>query len=634
MSFNDRVHRYPRRTEWLIEILSAIAVTVALLLLGREALRLYWETHGVDTSLFARFPWLREIVLLTAGDIPRCCNSSLNIGVELLPSLFLLLFALFAVIWVRYALPTIRTSARGMLVEFVGGWLPVPWESITAIKVTEAQNRFVLLAETNRQYLTSWHRWYGLLYKFGFRRSILITSAISDFDGLVKTLLAETGRVARVLEGRGAQLQEDATSSLFRMLLSPAAFFSQKAVAPTPTVARTSGPSAGARDDTVTGAYPRRISLLLRWSSILLMVAIIVRAISLVLVGLALLLPVLRSFPPFTWLDYRITGPLWWPFIAAVLLVLVGLPIARLLGSLLPDIAARNDGLAVNYSGRWLLIPWSALQVIKVTELSESNQIVLIQSRAALPITTRMNSLLYDGSLQPGVFVTSAFSSFEPLLQRIILEVMSGPTGQQRPMESPIFQSEARSDLLLTTLSPTQSLERMVEDARADASTKQIAMRPMLGAARAMAALALMPPLILLADLIIQQVVMPDLRVFGVAFALFLLGMLEWPIVALASIALDENTGGGEEGSRIWSLYPASQLPRIIALIAVFVLTLLAVPFLPALIWLAVLAWIFVLAAGLWGTLYDWRGGLLLVGGLIPVFFQILVLIAYLVLRR
>jgi hypothetical protein len=522
-----------------------------------------------------------------------------------------------------------------MLIEFVGGWLPVPWESITAIKVTEAEDRFVLLAETNRQYLTSWHCWYGILYKFGFRRSILITSSISDFDGLVKTLLSETGRVARVLEGRGAQLQEDAaaTSPLFRLLLSPATFFSQKAVG-APTGRANAGSTAGARDDLVTGGYPRRISLLLRGSAAILTAAIIVRAISLIFVGLALLLPILRPLPPFVWLDYRISGPLWWPFVAALLLLLVGLPIVRLIGTLLPEISARAEGLVVSFGARKQVIPWASLEAVKVTELSETNQIVLIQSRARMPFTARLSSLLYDGTIQSGVFITSAFSAFEPLLQRIILEVMGSPTGQQRSLESPIFQSEARSDLLLAALSPTQALERLVEEARADPVTKQIRTSALLRSARPMVALALLPPLILLADMIIQQVAMPDLRLFGVVLILFFVGMLEWPIIALASIALDEGTGGGEEGARVWSLYPVSQLPRVLALVVVFVLTLLAVPFLPALIWLAVLGWIFVLAAGLWGTLYDWRGGLLLLGGLIPVFFQIIVLIAYLLMRR
>jgi type IV secretory pathway TrbL component len=110
--------------------------------------------------------------------------------------------------------------------------------------------------------------------------------------------------------------------------------------------------------------------------------------------------------------------------------------------------------------------------------------------------------------------------------------------------------------------------------------------------------------------------------------------MLEWPIVALASSALDETSGGGEEGARAWYLYPVSQLPRIASLVVILLLVLLAVPFVPTMLWLLTLGWVFILAAGLWGALYDWRGGLLLAGGLIPVMVHLLVLIGYLVSRR
>ncbi len=50
-----------------------------------------------------------------------------------------------------------------MLIEFAGGWLPIPGESLQTIKVTEdlSAERFVLLAETSRGYLTGWHRFYS-----------------------------------------------------------------------------------------------------------------------------------------------------------------------------------------------------------------------------------------------------------------------------------------------------------------------------------------------------------------------------------------------------------------------------------------------------------------------------------------
>ncbi len=60
---------------------------------------------------------------------------------------------------------------------------------------------------------------------------------------------------------------------------------------------------------------------------------------------------------------------------------------------------------------------------------------------------------------------------------------------------------------------------------------------------------------------------------------------------------------------------------------------MLSVPSLPSLLWLAAIGWSFVLAAGLWGALYDWKGGQLLAGGLVPVAFQLLLLVGYLVVR-
>jgi hypothetical protein len=52
----------------------------------------------------------------------------------------------------------------------------------------------VLLVETDRGWLTGWHRWYSFIYRLGFRPAFLITSQISEFDDLVKTLLSEADR--------------------------------------------------------------------------------------------------------------------------------------------------------------------------------------------------------------------------------------------------------------------------------------------------------------------------------------------------------------------------------------------------------------------------------------------------------
>lgn len=82
--------------------------------------------------------------------------------------------------------------------------------------------------------------------------------------------------------------------------------------------------------------------------------------------------------------------------------------------------------------------------------------------------------------------------------------------------------------------------------------------------------------------------------------------------------------------TRPFYLYPTIQLPRVLALLGAVLLTLLGVPGLPVLLWFGALVWAFLLAAGLWEELYQWKGTQLIAGGLFPVVFQLLMLIAYL----
>jgi len=72
----------------------------------------------------------------------------------------------------------------------------------------------------------------------------------------------------------------------------------------------------------------------------------------------------------------------------------------------------------------------------------------------------------------------------------------------------------------------------------------------------------------------------------------------------------------------------------LLPLVGALIIVLLGVPLLPVLLWLVAIGWSFLLAAGLWEALYDWRGGLLLAGGLVPVAFQLLILLGYVVVPR
>jgi hypothetical protein len=640
----EQIHRYPRWITWALDLLSFLAVGAALLLFSRDLLSLLWRSYGIDTTLMSRVPYLPEVVqAITQGAaLPRrevigdagAINFVFGLS-QLLPSLGWLALALLLAVLFRNSLPTIRTSPRGMLVEFGGDWLPIPWEMLRAIKVTEdlAAERFVLLAETERKQLTVWHRFYSLLYRFNFRRSFLIISAISDFQNLIKTLLSETDRVARVLDNvKPARLQEEASSPLFRLLLSPGSFFSRRSKAEV-AAAPAQVLMGGTGREVLRGSYPRRISVIFVWGAGLLALVLLARYATYWLKFLALTFPLLQNQPLFDRLELRQLPAPWWLLVAAHLLLVLVIWLLAGLRNLLPDIETRGDGLAVRNFGRWIVVPWASISAIKVTELSEESRIVLIQA-GGLPASSRLSSLIYEGSLARGVLVTSAISNFEQVLQRVVLEVSRFQSERGGPADTPIFQSDARSSLLLLSFRAGLTIDALVAEAREDDTTKLIDTRRMLRAAGTMAWLALPPALLLFFERSIQQGILPNGSIIGGMIVLFLLGLLEWPLTALALQMLDDMTGGGEEGYRGFYLYPVIQLPRLLPLFGALLMVLLGVPFLPVLLWLGAIVWSFLLAAGMAEALYDWRGGQLFAGGLIPVVFQLLILLAYLVVNR
>lgn len=623
----EKVHSYPRRFTAAIEVLSAIGVAIAVALLGRDLLRLLWRFYSVDTSLYARISWLDDLVTLIGGARTTVAPGSIA---DLTPALLWSALALLLALLLRNSMPTVRTSARGMLVEFAGDWLPVPWENVRAIKVTESGDRYILLAETDHGRLTGWHRFYCFAYRLGLHPAFLITSQISDFNELVKTLLSETDRAARVLDtGRRAELQEHASSPLFRLLLSPASFFAQR------TSSREAPPQPAAMmDDVVVSRYPRRISAVLTWTAALVAVGAVLRYLILIMTFLAITFPDLLALPLFDRLELRLLPAPWWLLIEAHLVLFILLGVASTIYHALPALEARSEGLAVRRLRGWQVAPWSRLRAVKVTELSEQNQVVLVQMSGGLPLNTRVATFLYDGGFLPGVLLTSAISNFEALLQRIVVEVMRYPPESGVVEETPIFQSEARSDLLLLGLQSSATIDRLVEESRADAALQSFRFGQVFRALGRAAGLAAFPALLLFADRAFVQHMIPDPRLLAAVVIMWLLALMEWPLASLGVVALDEMSGGGEEGARPVYLYPLVQLPRLIAMLAGLTFMLLGAQPLAVLLWLAAIGWSFWLAAGLWGALYDWRGGQLLGSGLIPVVFQIVLLIGYLVVRQ
>ena len=654
MRVSETYHRYPRLITASIAWLSALLVAMALFNLGFAFLRGLWDLLGRDDSLLAALPWLRPLVdFIDGGARPRA--DSLY---EFVPTLFAPLawagVALLVALVLRNAFPAVRTSDRGLLVEFAGTWLPVPWENLSALKVTDdlAGERFVVIAETDRRQLTSWHRLYSLAYDLRGRRGFYITSSIGQFEPLVQTILSESQRTARALEGmKPVTLREDAKSPLFRLLLSPGSFFSRSALDDSASRAELAVPAAGGP---VRSAYPARITALLTGAAALLSIAMLLSYLGYWVRFAALMLPQLRSIVPFSWTNsdagyvelfnaFRTRAvPLlgvadrpdlpapWWLLVAAHLMLLLAVPALLWLRNLLPSLESRTDGLAVRnmLNGRWHVIPWQRVSAFKATEISEQSQVLLLQGRG-LPGTGRLSSAVYDGSVAPGLLITSAISHFQPLLAHALNNIA--------PLEQsgapPILQQDARSWLLWLSLRRRPALEALVAEARADEKTKAISVPRLFAAARPMAAVALLPALLLVAGGLLGDQV-PSVGLIAGAIGLWLVGMLEWPLVALVSVLLDENTGGGEEGYRALALYPSSQLPRVLPLLGALLVQLVGLPVLPVLAWVGAIVWAFWLAAGLFESLYAWSGSQAILGGLLPVFWQLLLLLGFLVATR
>lgn len=651
----ETIHKYPRLVTFSIEGLSALLVAFTTANLGVLILRALWDFLGRSDALTNRIPFLPSLIIWLDGRVRDRADSLGDLLPILVPSLTWCAIALLAAILLRNALPTVRVSNRGLMIEFSGSWLPIHWEDLRTIKVTEdlAAERFVLLAQTNKSQLTSWHRLYSLFYSLGWRRGFYITSSIDDFDQLLKTVLAERERTARSLEyARPLDLQEKAQSPIFRLLLSPASFFSQRAVQETsaPAAARPAGVYSGP----IHATYPARITALLSGVAAILAALLIWHYLSYWVRFLALEIPAMRPIPPFSWVfgdpryadlynAYRtravpFTGvpePIgypdpWWILVAAHLALLLGLPALIWLRNMLPSLETREQGLAIRnmINGRWRVLPWDQVRAFKATEISEQNQILLLQGRS-LPNTNRINSLLYDGSSDPGVLITSAVSDFQPMLTQAL--------GRLAPLERegrpPILRQEARSWLLWLSFKRRDALAALVDEARANEQTRQFSMGGLFAPARTAAALALPLALLVLINGFLNDSA-PSFGLLSGAIIIWLFGVLEWPIVSLLSIVLDENTGGGEEDYRALYLYPTSQLPRIIPLSAALLFQVVGMPVFPLIAWIAAIVWAFYLAAGLWETLYEWRGSQTILGGLLPVIWQLLLLLGFLLSGR
>jgi hypothetical protein len=634
----EQIHRYPRWIKWPIELISALVVLFTSALLARDILRYLWFLNGgADTTFFNKIPYLPELYLYIYGVVGTDRSLITNLSDFILPLIWLALGLLLALL-LRNAFPTIRTSARGMLVEFGNDWLPVPWETLKAIKVTEdaSAERFVLLVEVAKPYLVGWHRLYSFLYRFGFQRGFLVVSAISDFDGLIRTLLSESDRVASVLENvKPARLQEDASSPLFRLVMGPASFFSRPVSSQTTPVPDQSVVAGGSL---IRGIYPSRLQQLQTWLPLVIVIILLIRYLLYWGKFLVIVFPTLYPLPVFNrmvYYDLNVQAP-WWLLVAAHLMLIIVIGILFVLRNLLPELEARPQGIAVRYFNRWHVVPWTAITAIKVTEITEKNQVLLLQCKQGLPFASRFSSFIYDGSFSPGVLITSAMDTFAPMLQRIVLEInRHNPIDPEADEDTPpILQDQSRSWFLYFTFQATGALDTKIAEVQEDDDTKLLQMPRVLAALKPMLCLALPFPIMLFFTRAIQMGILPNGALILSMLFLAVLVILEWPIVSMIAMTLDESFGRSSEGYRSLYLYPYSQLPRMLPLTVALLFILLGIPVLPTLLLLGAIIWSFLLAAGLWEGLYQWHGSKLMISGAIPVVYQLLILLVFMVLSR
>lgn len=624
----EQVHRYPRRYRIPFELLSTALALLAMIRFGRDALRYAWEGVNLNPNIDVASGPLRTIIRQIDRPGPRPDALGDLVG----PLLWLALTLLF-VLFLRNFFPTIRTSSRGMLIEWSNSWLPIGWEQIRGLRVTEdlAGERFVLLMQTENRALTGWHRFYSALYRLTFMRGFLITSAISNFEPLVSTLLQELDSVARQVNKPPVRLDERSSSPLFQLLLSPAGFFSRRSKADQDYVSRAEMAARSAQpghSSTIMSTYPQRIrSLVFGFTAVLALFGLL-RALDLVRQFLGRVIPALRNSSFFA-ASLPESAATWWLPVAALLILAVMFPLLMVIRNILPDVESRPQGLAVRYFNRWLLVPWNEITAVKSADLSEKNHVVLIQTTSrVLKGVHRASSFLFEGSLERGVVLTSALSTFEPLIQQIVLEVARGQ--RQAETEDGLLVEDAPAWLLRLLFKPSDAIDRLLSHSLKDESAARFDFSRALQAGQPMLWVAGVPTVMLLCELMINQgrPPIPPAPILS-AFAFFVFCMIEWPLAAMLAQVLENNQDEDAHKARPFYLYPLIQLPRFLVMVLALLLLLLGVPILPALLWFGAAIWSFLLTAGLWEGLYGWHGTQLLAMGAIPAVYQLITLIAY-----
>lgn len=647
VSIVEKVYRYPWRRRWWLATIGNLLVIASLLIAAYQILRGVGAASEPLAPWLRRTPWLRP---LYDGLSPLPRDLSLWFP-EALGMLLWAAVGLFIALILLNALPAIRTSARGLLVEFAGGWLPVAWEDVQQIHVTgdEAGQRFVLLVIPAKQAkrLTGWHRVYGLLYGTTIQPAFLVSSSIDEFDHLLNTISHENSRAIRSVEGAQPVLvDEQRRSPLFGLFLRGATTASPAANAILPP---TTAPD-------VTATLPTWSLIRIAHLSVMALVLIfgLLHYRSYWDRALTLMVPELRSNPALLWVSqdpvYRaifnayqgastpffgfsgrpdLPAPVWLLIAAHLLLALVIALAFALLIAIPSSAIAGQNGMIVRFLPHPLTfartLPWASISAFQVIDLGFGRSIAFVKS-PALPWLSRLCGLVVTGQWTPGVILIGTMKNWPELIERCAERLSHLPSIN----DAPRFQPAAFMPNLQLIGQPVATVVALkAELAATGATTTHLLWQSV----RKMLVVSLPLGLMFAIPALIDGDRWPDLGIIlgGVGFGLA--GLLEWPLVVLISLIIHGALNNDQEQAHIFTFYPLVQMPRLLPLLLALICLIINLPWLAAILWLASLAIAYWVTAALWVDVYEWEGAQVILGGLLPAIWQLFVMVGFWLLR-
>jgi Bacterial PH domain len=277
------------------------------------------------------------------------------------------------------------------------------------------------------------------------------------------------------------------------------------------------------------------------------------------------------------------------PLIAANLGLVLTVASMALVILFLPDLALRDDGLAVRTLFGWRVMPWTAITAVRtITFAQSSRKLVLVQGSGGRRISwLHLVSAFLGAGFRPGILFTSAIRDFEPLVSRLRQEVTQATP--EAVLDDRFFSLPAR-----LASEPAPTLDGLAEQSRQGDWALSTLAQP----AKAMVSVTVGLLVVLLLLLAYRG------GAWWKPIALVGLGAIEWAGGALYFYALGAFMPGEVELHQGAFLYPFPQIPRALLALPMAMLVVAGLPFLATVVGLAAIVWAVVLTALLLQQVY------------------------------